>query len=173
MVPGRARMRVVSETLEGRTRIGAYARCVDGERVLLVRLSADEAAAGCWTLPGGGLDFGERPDAAVLRELTEETGLVGEVEGLLRVDSFAWPAGASPGGVPFHGIFVVYAVRIAGGELRDEASGSTDRAAWLASDELASVPLTRIARAVLGREIPAPPVLPGVVVATGEAGGSD
>ena len=32
---------------------------------------------GAWTLPGGGLDFGEDPADGVLRELEEETGLTG------------------------------------------------------------------------------------------------
>jgi len=32
-----------------------------------------------WSLPGGGVDRGESPDAAVLRELGEEIGLAGGV----------------------------------------------------------------------------------------------
>lgn len=139
----------MSVASEGSTRIGAYGRCLDGDRVLLCRLSADEPAAGYWTLPGGGLDFGEHPAAAVLRELTEETGLVGEVEALLAVESFAWPAERAPHGRPHHGIFVVYAIRVVGGELRAEVGGSSDRCAWFGSEELGALPLTRIARAVL------------------------
>jgi ADP-ribose pyrophosphatase YjhB (NUDIX family) len=144
----------MTETAEGSTRIGAYARCLDGDRVLLVRLSADEPAAGYWTLPGGGLDFGEHPADAVLRELTEETGLVGEVEALLTVESFAWSAERASHGRPHHGIFVVYAVRVVEGELRDEVAGSSDRCAWIGPQELEALPLTRIARAVLVRGQP-------------------
>lgn len=139
----------MNETAERSTRIGAYARCLDHDRVLLCRLSANEPAAGYWTLPGGGLDFGEHPADAVLRELTEETGLVGEIEALLTVKSFAWPAERAPHGRPHHGIFVVYAVRVVGGELRDEVDGSSDRCAWFGPHELDALPLTRIARAVL------------------------
>src|SRR6266576_788909 len=65
----------------GRTRVGGYALCVDDrERILLSRLSAIEVDVGAWTLPGGGVEFGEHPDATVIRELAEETGLVGESE---------------------------------------------------------------------------------------------
>lgn len=142
----------MSDGPEGRTRVGAYARCLDGERMLLCRIAESDAAAGYWTLPGGGIDFGEHPGDAVLRELTEETGLVGEVEGLLSVESHHWPGERTADGRPFHAISAVYAVRIVGGELRDEADGSTDRAAWIDRETIATLPLTRLARAVLALE---------------------
>jgi 8-oxo-dGTP pyrophosphatase MutT (NUDIX family) len=40
-------------------------------KVVLVRLTYDKG----WNLPGGGLKSGEDPQAAILRELTEEIGL--------------------------------------------------------------------------------------------------
>jgi len=36
-----------------------------------------------WTLPGGGVEPGERPDRAVVREVWEEVTLQGTVERLL------------------------------------------------------------------------------------------
>ncbi len=50
--------------------------------ILLVRLSYDQ---GQWSMPGGGIDPGESPTEAVIREVREETGLEAEVEALYGV----------------------------------------------------------------------------------------
>ncbi len=62
--------------------VGAYGICRDPSfRLLLVRLDngLDE---GRWTMPGGGVKWGEHPNAAIIRELEEETGIV-DVEALI------------------------------------------------------------------------------------------
>ena len=125
------------------TRIAAYALCLDEEgRILLTRLSPWEVKPGQWTLPGGGIDFGEAPADAVLRELTEETGLTGEVLSLAEVQSWVrrGPIPAHPGD-DFHAIQVIYRVRVTGGALRDEVDGSTDAAAWFTRAEVAKLPV--------------------------------
>ncbi len=53
------------------TRVGAYVVCVRDATLLLVRFARSER----WTLPGGGLDHGERPEDAAVREVTEETAI--------------------------------------------------------------------------------------------------
>ena len=104
------------------TRVAAYALCQDDSgRILLTRLTYPEIKAGHWTLPGGGIDFGEAPTEAVLRELTEETGLTGQVDSLAGVESWV-RLGPTPGGVgdDFQAIQILYRVLITGGALRDE-----------------------------------------------------
>jgi ADP-ribose pyrophosphatase YjhB (NUDIX family) len=131
----------------GRTRVGAYALCSDEhERILLARLSFEEVDVGAWTLPGGGIDFGEHPDAAVIRELEEETGYRGEIEEVAGVFSHVYRQSRAAQGRDLHFLGILYHVRIVGGELRDEVGGSTDTAAWLTRADLEDRRLVEIAR---------------------------
>ena len=132
------------------TRVAAYALARDdAARLLLVRIAPGYQAVGQWTLPGGGLNFGEEPAAAVVRELEEETGLRGEIEGLAFVHSYSRGALPSVGDRPFHAIQIVYSVRIAGGELRHEVDESTDMAAWVSLDELHDLSLVDLVERAL------------------------
>ncbi len=53
-------------------------------RVLLVR-RAHAPAKGAWTLPGGKVEPGEPFEAAIVREIREETGLTVEIVSRLRI----------------------------------------------------------------------------------------
>jgi 8-oxo-dGTP diphosphatase len=56
--------------------VAAFVENVKGE--LLLGLRKDEYDKGCWAVPGGHLDVGETFGECVLRELEEETGIVGK-----------------------------------------------------------------------------------------------
>jgi 8-oxo-dGTP diphosphatase len=133
------------------TRVAAYALCLDDDgRILLARLTYPEVKAGWWTLPGGGIDFGESPPEAVLRELAEETGLTGTIESLAGVESWV-RHGPVPGGTgdDFQAIQIIYRVRVTGGTLRDEVDGSTDAAAWFTRAELGEMQVVELVEAGL------------------------
>ena len=55
----------------------------DGERVLACRRREHLQAGGRWEFPGGKLEAGETPDAALAREIAEELGVEIEVGDLL------------------------------------------------------------------------------------------
>jgi 8-oxo-dGTP diphosphatase len=123
-------------------RVAAYNVCVDGDdRLLLVRLSNITEAPGSWTLPGGGVEFGEHPEAAAIRELYEETGLVGNIVELLAVDSMHRPVRTGEHVAEYHSIRIIYRTVVEAGEVVHELDNSTDRAAWCTRAELATMPL--------------------------------
>ena len=56
------------------------------ERLLLVKRSV-EPKIGFWCLPGGFMELGETPEQGALRELEEETGLIGKIDRLIDVST--------------------------------------------------------------------------------------
>jgi 8-oxo-dGTP diphosphatase len=68
-------------------RVAAYALILRDERILLTRLASRISADEKWHLPGGGVDHGEDPRDALVREIREETGLDAEVGATARVYS--------------------------------------------------------------------------------------
>ena len=82
--------------LPKRQRVAAYAVILREGRILLSRLSSSISTEEMWTLPGGGLDHGEDPREAVVREVYEETGLHAEVGETARVYSAYMPGASFP-----------------------------------------------------------------------------
>jgi 8-oxo-dGTP diphosphatase len=117
-------------------RVAAYAVCVRDDEVLLARWTSPRGPQ--WTLPGGGIDHGEDPRDAAVREVDEETGYAARLDALLTVDSLQFVEGS----VDHHHVRIIYRATVTGGDLRFEVDGSTDMAAWV---PLADVPeLTRV-----------------------------
>ncbi|WP_300012521.1 NUDIX hydrolase [Pseudonocardia sp.] len=110
-------------SVEQRQRVGAYVVCVRDGAVLLVRFTGGPR----WTLPGGGIDHGEDPRDAAVREVAEETGLAVALGPVIGVDSRLWTDRADA----VHAISVLYTGDITGGTLRHETNGSSDRAEWI------------------------------------------
>ncbi|MGH8981077.1 MAG: NUDIX hydrolase [Acidimicrobiales bacterium] len=130
-----------------RQRVGAYGIARDHEgKVLLVRAAPYLTVAGRWFLPGGGVEHGETPLDSLRREVEEEAGLLIADASLLGVLSDTWPI---PDGGLLHSVRLIYRIDTWTGELRDETGGSSDRSAWIGTEELAGTPLVRYAREAL------------------------
>jgi 8-oxo-dGTP diphosphatase len=81
----------------------------DGDAILMVRRRY-APRVGLWCLPAGFMEYGETPEQCAVRELREETGVIGRVTGLVGVY-----AGRDDPRV--RAVLVVYAVRRTGGRL--------------------------------------------------------
>ena len=122
--------------------MAAYARAVWQRQILLARIAPGYPSAGQWTLPGGGLGLGESPEAALVRELAEETGLAGQVGAVLGIDSIFFPA-SDDRPQPLHGLRIVYDVALERTPI-SETEGSTDQAAWIPLGELSVLPTVEL-----------------------------
>jgi ADP-ribose pyrophosphatase YjhB (NUDIX family)/transcriptional regulator with XRE-family HTH domain len=131
-------------------RVGAYAVIVDSAgRQLLTRLTEVTANPGWWTLPGGGVDHGEHPDHAMMREVHEETGMRVRDFALVGVDSMRKAVDAPDLTAELHAIRIVYRATVVdeAAQLVHESAGSTDLARWVAPEEMAAMKLMGLVRA--------------------------
>ncbi|MGH3307181.1 MAG: NUDIX hydrolase [Nocardioides sp.] len=128
-------------SLPKRQRVAAYAVILrvgpvptGGQEILLSRLAERITTDELWTLPGGGLDHGEDPRDAVLREVREETGLDADVGETARVYSAHLPGVWRDGRrVDAHALRIVYDGWVAPDAPEPrvvEVDGSTSEAAW-------------------------------------------
>ncbi|WP_020519831.1 NUDIX hydrolase [Catelliglobosispora koreensis] len=128
-------------------RVSACGLARDGDALLLVHIGRSAYGdAGKWTVPGGGIEHGEDPREAVTRAFSEQTGLTVETGQLLHVGS---DYRHLPGGIDFHGIFIVYAVSVTSGELRPEPDGAVLSPTWVKPSELDSLPVLDAIKPVL------------------------
>lgn len=109
--------------------LGVAARVVENGKILLVQ-EATGPHSGKWGLPKGHVESGESPEAAALRELTEESGYTGSVMGLVGVRTALrkdHPA-----------VFLCYDVHVEG-QREHVASGEISSTKWFALTELSAV----------------------------------
>jgi 8-oxo-dGTP diphosphatase len=106
---------------------------IDGEgRILLARRPEGKKMAGLWEFPGGKIDSGETPEAALIRELKEELGIGVEAKNL---SPFVFASHAYDG---FHLLMPLYLCRRWQGSLQPREGQAL---AWVAPDRLVEYPM--------------------------------
>lgn len=123
------------------TRLGVYGLAVSDGRILLARISRMvPGGVGKWTLPGGGMEWGETAHATLVREMYEETGLAPVIGGVVDVRSFSH----ADGHAEYHVLQAVYRVQAIGDPRVTEVGGSVDDASWHPLATLDRLPRTSL-----------------------------
>ncbi|HET7385640.1 MAG TPA: NUDIX domain-containing protein [Nocardioidaceae bacterium] len=141
-------------------RLAAYAVVVRHEQILLSRLAEYLSGTELWTLPGGGVEFGEHPRDAVIREVEEETGLPVTLGDRAWVDSVRRPPVDEDRPDEVHSVRLVYDgwVPVDAPEPRVvEVDGTTVDARWHRLDDVLSgaVPTVPLVRDAVAAHLPA------------------
>jgi mutator protein MutT len=126
--------------------VGVGGVIVDDGKVLLVRRRY-EPLKGHWSLPGGMVEIGETLEAALTRELLEETGLAVDVGPVIEVFDRITPD--EDHRIRYHFVLIDYLCWTGGGALR--AGSDVDAAIWADPDNLAEYSLTDKATSVIRR----------------------
>jgi 8-oxo-dGTP diphosphatase len=126
--------------------LGVGAIVIRRGRVLLVQRGR-APLKGCWSLPGGALELGERIEDGVRREVLEETGLT--VKPLKVFEVFERISPGERDRPEYHYVVVDYVCRVAGGALRP--GGDAARAEWVRQEDLGRRQITEGTLAVIRR----------------------
>ena len=131
--------------------------------VLLTRISERGFHSGSWTLPGGGVDHGESPRAALEREVHEECGVAVHGRRPARRPRRALRRAPRPSGrtEDFHAVHLVFEAAVPDdAEPRVvEVDGTTDAVAWvpLADVESGALDVLDVVRHALAVRSARPP----------------
>jgi ADP-ribose pyrophosphatase YjhB (NUDIX family) len=127
--------------------MASYAVAVNDGQILLAHIAPGVPLEGHWTLPGGGIDWGEHPEAALVREVHEETGLLLDSFELAGIDSETLGEAAVRPAV--HAVRFIFRCATSGEPQVVEENGSVDDAAWIALDDLDEIPTVTIIKRAL------------------------
>lgn len=128
--------------------VGVGAVIVDGNRVLLVR-RGHAPLKGEWSLPGGAVELGETLEAALKREIVEETSLTVHVECLVDVvDRVHY---ADDGRVEYHYVVVDYLCTASSTPLT--AGSDADEVRWVERQELPAYGVSEMALRVIDKAL--------------------
>lgn len=104
---------------------------VDGSGRLLMVRRGRPPGAGLWSVPGGRVEPGESDEAAVIRELREETGLAVSVGALVGTVERPGPAGVT---------YEIHDYAVAAGDGEPSAGDDAAEARWVTPAELRALP---------------------------------
>jgi 8-oxo-dGTP diphosphatase len=138
----------VPRSYPARPIVGVGAVILDGHRVLLVK-RAHPPLKGEWSLPGGAVELGETIEAAVAREVLEETGIEVDVGPIVEVLDRVQHA--PDGRVEYHFVIIDYLCAVRTGVAAHGSDAEEIR--WVELSQLAPLGVTDKAIAVINKAV--------------------
>ncbi|WP_199770751.1 NUDIX hydrolase [Brevibacillus laterosporus] len=111
-------------------RVGVGAAIIDDNRRILLVLRKKAPEAGCWSLPGGKVDYMETIEDAVIREIKEELNIDIVIDSLLCVTNHIVQAES------VHWIAPTFIAHISSGEVQNLEPHALEKVEWFPIDEL-------------------------------------
>lgn len=111
-------------------KVGAAVLILDEEENVLLLLRKSPPEAGSWTIPGGHVEFMERLEETIIREVKEEVGVEIEIKSLLCVTEPIAKEEES------HWVSPVFLAQIKGGQPENLEPEVTQEINWFSLDNL-------------------------------------
>jgi len=127
-----------------RPMLGVGALIFDEDRILMAERGG-EPLKGWWSIPGGLVETGESLDAAIRREVREETGL--EVRPLGMIEIFERIMRDAQGAAEYHYVLIDYICRVQSGTAC--AGDDVSRVEWVRQSDLQQLKITEGTLAVI------------------------
>ena len=128
------------------TRLSVYGAATRQGQILLIRHAPHVPSGRKWSLPGGGVDWGETLHTALHREVWEEAGLTCEI-GEMALE-YGFKVKKEQNDLFVHQ--VVFHIEVSNEEPRViEVEGSTEHVEWVSFDDALLLPLVTVARKAL------------------------
>ena len=105
---------------------------------------------GQWLLPGGHVDLGENLDAAVEREVMEETGVRAIARGIMAVRSLILPDSRVE-------VYLVFLMEYVAGEAMANSPAEIEAVGYFTLEQLKHLNVTPLASAILNQVLTQPP----------------
>lgn len=124
-------------------RPASYALITKQDEVLLSLW--ESSVSSFWTLPGGGIEYNEQPEAACVREVWEETGYNVVLTSFLSASTHVVPVEKRVLGkyLPLQILRLLYTADVVSGRLRPEVGGSSTDAGWFPISQLHNRTITK------------------------------
>lgn len=101
---------VSKQLYEQKVRVRVCGVLIENQHILMLKHQGIGSGGYLWAPPGGGLEFGEQPDSAIVKEFREETGLEVAVDTFLFTNHYRSDR--------FHAVELFFSIKPIGGHLR-------------------------------------------------------